>query len=108
MHGASLRELAALPAGAADRRAQFRAALAVADPSGAIRLEVEGVCEGSILETPRGQGGFGYDPVFYVAEADQSYAEMEPALKARLGHRGRAFALLAPGLKSLQKNQPTS
>ena len=96
-----LRELAALPAGAADRRAQFRAALAVADPSGAIRLEVEGVCEGSILEAPRGQGGFGYDPVFYVAEADQSYAEMEPALKARLGHRGRAFALLAPGLKGL-------
>jgi XTP/dITP diphosphohydrolase len=39
--------------------------------------------------------------VFYVAEADQTYAEMEPALKARLGHRGRAFALLAPGLKGL-------
>ncbi len=73
----------------------------MADPSDVIRLELEGVCEGSILETPRGQGGFGYDPVFYVAEAGQSYAEMEPALKARLGHRGRAFALLAPGLKGL-------
>ena len=39
--------------------------------------------------------------MFYVAEAGQSYAEMEPALKDRLGHRGRAFALLAPGLKGL-------
>jgi len=80
----------------------------VADPSDASRLELEGVCEGSILETPRGQGGFGYDPVFYVAEAGQSYAEMEPALKARLGHRGRAFALLAPGLKSSLKNPAIS
>lgn len=85
----------------ADRRAAFVAALAVADPSGAIRLEVEGRCEGVILESPRGSGGFGYDPVFFVPETGLSYAEMDKDLKGRIGHRGRAFALLEPGLQNL-------
>jgi XTP/dITP diphosphohydrolase len=85
----------------ADRRAEFVAALAVADPSGAIRLEVEGHCQGMILEEPRGAGGFGYDPVFFVAEAGLSYAEMDKPLKSRLGHRGRAFARLEPELRQL-------
>ncbi len=92
-----LRELA----GAGDRSAQFIAALAVADPSGAIRLEVEGHCPGVILEEPRGSGGFGYDPVFLVPETGLTYAEMDKGLKGRIGHRGRAFALLAPQLQAL-------
>jgi XTP/dITP diphosphohydrolase len=86
---------------APDRRARFSAALAVADPSGAIRIEVEGHCPGVILEVPRGAGGFGYDPVFLVPETGLSFAEMDKATKARLGHRGRAFALLEPGLRAL-------
>ncbi len=86
---------------AADRRADFVAALALADPGGAIRLEVEGRCSGTILLAPRGSGGFGYDPVFFVPEAGLSYAEMDKALKGRLGHRGRAFAQLEPQLTSL-------
>jgi len=84
-----------------DRRAAFVAALAVADPSGAIRLEVEGRCDGEILEAPRGSGGFGYDPVFFVPETGLSYAEMDKGLKGRLGHRGRAFAQLEPRLREL-------
>jgi XTP/dITP diphosphohydrolase len=84
-----------------DRRAAFVAALAVADPSGAIRLEVEGRCEGVILESPRGSGGFGYDPVFFVPEAGLSYAEMDKGLKGRIGHRGRAFTQLEPELREL-------
>lgn len=92
-----LRELA----GASDRSARFTAALAVADPSGAIRLEVEGICEGLILEETRGSGGFGYDPVFFVPEAGLTYAEMDKGLKGRIGHRGKAFALLAPQLQTL-------
>lgn len=92
-----LRELEA----ADDRSAQFTAALAVADPAGTIRLEVEGVCPGLILEKARGTGGFGYDPVFFVPEAGLTYAEMDQGLKGRIGHRGRAFALLAPGLQAL-------
>ncbi|HGY5536364.1 MAG TPA: RdgB/HAM1 family non-canonical purine NTP pyrophosphatase [Prochlorococcus sp.] len=84
-----------------DRSAHFTAALAVADPSGKIRLEVEGECPGMILKTPRGEGGFGYDPVFYVPEVGQTFAEMEKVAKARLGHRGRAFNALEPELSQL-------
>ncbi|MDH4406054.1 MAG: non-canonical purine NTP pyrophosphatase, partial [Cyanobium sp. D14.bin.5] len=53
------------------------------------------------LKAPRGSGGFGYDPVFLVDEAGQTFAEMAKAEKARLGHRGRAFALLDPQLRAL-------
>lgn len=86
---------------AGDRSARFSAALAVADPQGRIRLEVEGHCPGEILEAPRGSGGFGYDPVFLVPELGLSFAEMDKATKGRVGHRGRAFALLEPELRSL-------
>lgn len=102
-----LRELAAATAAAQvagqapDRSARFTAALAVADPSGAIRLEVEGICEGLILEETRGSGGFGYDPVFLVPETGLTYAEMDKELKGRIGHRGQAFAQLAPQLQTL-------
>ena len=92
-----LRELA----GTADRSARFTAALAVAAPDGTVAIEVEGHCPGLILEAPRGEGGFGYDPVFFVPEADLTFAEMDKALKGRLGHRGRAFSLLAPKLEQL-------
>ena len=98
-----LKELATAQAAdpAASRAARFTAALAVADPSGTIRLEVEGICPGTILKAPRGSGGFGYDPVFLVDEAGQTFSEMAKEEKARLGHRGRAFALLDPQLRAL-------
>jgi XTP/dITP diphosphohydrolase len=85
----------------ADRNARFSAALAVADPSGTIKLNVEGHCPGVILTTPRGAGGFGYDPVFFVPETGLTFAEMDKALKGRIGHRGRAFALLEPRLRAV-------
>ena len=88
-----------------DRTAHFTAALAVADPDAVVRLEVEGHCPGEILEAPRGEGGFGYDPVFLVPELDLSFAEMDKATKASVGHRGRAFALLEPRLKELLAQQ---
>jgi XTP/dITP diphosphohydrolase len=91
-------------AGASDRSARFTAALAVADPRGTIRLEVEGLCPGVILEETRGDGGFGYDPVFLVPETGLTYAEMDKDLKGRIGHRGQAFALLAPQLKALLRS----
>jgi len=97
-----LRELTAAGAlSPSARGARFSAALALANPNGDIMLEVEGHCPGQILEVPRGEGGFGYDPVFYVPEAGLSFAEMPRALKAELGHRGRAFALLKPQLQAL-------
>ncbi len=85
----------------ARRGAAFIAALALADPSGTVRLAVEGRCEGRITAEWRGEGGFGYDPVFLVPELDLTFAEMDKATKSRVGHRGRAFALLEPGLRGL-------
>ncbi len=73
----------------------------MADPSGSVRLEVEGRCAGLILPTPRGSGGFGYDPVFFVPHTGLTYAEMDKGLKSEIGHRGRAFAQLEPQLRSL-------
>ena len=87
--------------GATDRSAEFSAALAVADPSGNVRLEVEGHCPGLILPSPRGSGGFGYDPVFFMPHTGLTYAEMDKPLKSKIGHRGRAFAQLEPQLSSL-------
>ena len=83
------------------RSARFTAALALANPSGQVVLEVEGHCPGQILTESRGDGGFGYDPVFYVPEAQLTFAEMPKALKAELGHRGRAFTALKPQLQAL-------
>jgi XTP/dITP diphosphohydrolase len=86
---------------ATTRRAAFVAALALADPQGVVQLAVEGRCEGLITEAPRGEGGFGYDPVFLVPELGLTFAEMDKATKARIGHRGRAFAALEPRLRAL-------
>ena len=97
-----LTELEAAGASEAPRRgAAFIAALALADPSGMVRLAVEGRCEGVITTAPRGDGGFGYDPVFLVPELGLTFAEMDKATKGRVGHRGRAFALLEPELRRL-------
>ena len=77
------------------RSARFVCALALVrhaeDP---MPILAEGVWEGRILGTPRGGGGFGYDPVFFDPSHDCSAAELDPALKNRISHRGRALASL--------------
>ena len=83
------------------RGAYFSAALCVAAPDGEVLLEVEGRCEGQITKAPRGDQGFGYDPIFEVNKTGRTFAEMVLAEKKRYGHRGRAFALLEPLLKKL-------
>jgi XTP/dITP diphosphohydrolase len=88
-----------------DRRAEFRAALCLADPAGQILLEVEGCCAGVITDAPRGDSGFGYDPIFEVEGTTLTFAEMEPEQKQKVGHRGRAFALLQPQLDKLLNHQ---
>lgn len=62
---------------------------------------VRGEWRGSIAREPRGDGGFGYDPVFVPAGADRSAAQLSPAEKDAESHRGRALALLLPALRSL-------
>jgi XTP/dITP diphosphohydrolase len=74
-------------------KARFRCVLALVDPfvrDGEPHL-VEGVCEGQITRTPRGSGGFGYDPLFLVAGTDKTMAELNEDEKNRISHRGRAF-----------------
>ncbi|NJL20307.1 MAG: RdgB/HAM1 family non-canonical purine NTP pyrophosphatase [Leptolyngbyaceae cyanobacterium SM1_3_5] len=86
-----------------NRRAKFICALAVADPSGAIVLQAEGVCEGVVLTAPRGTGGFGYDPIFYLPAQQMTFAEMPAERKHQLSHRGLAFAAMLPQLRSLHQ-----
>ena len=84
-----------------NRQAKFICAIAIANPEGKIVLETEGICPGEILYSPRGEGGFGYDPIFYVPAQQQTFAEMSPATKSRISHRGVAFAQLMPELQQL-------
>jgi XTP/dITP diphosphohydrolase len=84
-----------------NRQAQFVCAVAIARPDGAIALQSEGICRGEILHAPSGNGGFGYDPIFYVPEKQLTFAEMTPDLKRSISHRGKAFAALLPQLAIL-------
>jgi XTP/dITP diphosphohydrolase len=83
------------------RTAQFVCAVAIASPDGAIVLQTEGICPGEILFEPRGGGGFGYDPVFYVPAQQMTFAEMPAEVKHRVSHRGLAFQTLLPQMASL-------
>jgi XTP/dITP diphosphohydrolase len=92
-----LRELGENP----NRRAQFVCAIAVARPDGSIAVQVEGYCEGEILSTPQGEGGFGYDPIFYVPAEQKTFAQMSRSRKHIISHRGAAFKQLLPQLQEL-------
>lgn len=81
--------------GITDRSARFRTAIALAVPGGD-SLVVEGAIEGHITEAPRGEGGFGYDPVFEVG--GRTFAEMGAEEKNRISHRAMALRALADAL----------
>jgi XTP/dITP diphosphohydrolase len=78
------------------RGAQFRCVLAFVPAAGVGEL-AEGTCRGNILEQPRGNRGFGYDPVFLPLGYSATYAEMDPALKNGISHR----ALAAQAMKEI-------
>lgn len=80
-----------------DRFAWFTCALAVAWPDGAVAA-VEGVVEGSLTFPPRGDRGFGYDPIFIPEGSDLTFGEIDPALKDATSHRARAFEKLRAAL----------
>lgn len=96
-----LAALAGVPPG--QRGARFRAVLALADVTGALGDQVitsEGACDGEILEAPRGSGGFGYDPLFWVPELGMSMAELGSARKGEISHRARAMRAIEPELRA--------
>lgn len=81
-----------------NRKARFVCVLALVDPNGE-ELVVEGFCEGVILDEPRGEGGFGYDPVFYLPDRRKTMAEVEPELKNTISHRANALKRLKTELE---------
>jgi XTP/dITP diphosphohydrolase len=76
------------------RTARYRCVAAIAWPDGR-SLHAEGVCEGSLVATPRGGRGFGYDPIFVPQGERRTMAELGHEEKDRISHRGRAFRALA-------------
>ena len=81
------------------RGAEYRAVVALAGPDGTLLASAEGSCRGSIGEAPRGEGGFGYDPLFLPeAVPGRTMAELPPAEKDAISHRGDAVRRLFPRL----------
>lgn len=73
-----------------DRGAYFQCVISIAVPSGPA-LTYEGRCDGTIISERRGEGGFGYDPVFYFEELDKTFAELSMNEKNAISHRGKAL-----------------
>ncbi len=91
-----LAELRGFPV--ADRRAHYVCVIALAE-RGRLLAVVEGRADGTILEAPRGKGGFGYDPLFFYPPLDKTFAELTPEEKFSVSHRGEAFRKVLDFLK---------
>lgn len=94
-------------AGKTNRRARFRTVLALVRPGGEA-VTVEGSCEGTIIEAPRGQGGFGYDPLFIADGETCTFAEMPADKKNKISHRARALAKAHDAWAELLGSPPVS
>jgi len=84
-----------------NRTASYICYLALADPTGAVRLEAKGTCRGLILSERKGKQGFGYDPLFLIPEYHQTFGELSALAKHQISHRARAFGHFRLGLDRL-------
>lgn len=84
--------------GVQNRRARFRCSMVLVMED--MTIEADGTCEGIILDGPRGRGGFGYDPLFWLPDLGKTMAEISPQEKNQISHRGRAMANLVLALKA--------
>jgi XTP/dITP diphosphohydrolase len=84
------------------RTARYRCVAALVTPGGAETLAL-GAVEGTLITTPRGSGGFGYDPIFVPEGETRSMSELTPEEKDRISHRGKAFRGLVGALRSLPR-----
>ena len=100
--GERIAKLLAELRGVSNRGAHFTCALALALPDGAVHVEV-GECHGEIIDAPRGEHGFGYDPVFLIPSLGKTLAELQRPEKAGLSHRGVAMRKMAPRLAALKR-----
>lgn len=80
------------------RRAYYISTIALAKPTGEVVLEAEGRCWGRIIDSYRGEGGFGYDPLFEIPEYHKTFAELGSTVKSVLSHRARALQRFLRGL----------
>ncbi|NIA21449.1 MAG: RdgB/HAM1 family non-canonical purine NTP pyrophosphatase [Anaerolineaceae bacterium] len=95
-------ELAAVPR---DKwQARYVCVAALASPEGVL-LAAEGTCSGLITDQPAGDGGFGYDPYFYVPDHGCTMAQLSPAAKHAISHRGKALRALREKLAELLKTE---
>lgn len=81
------------------RKAAFISVIALVDPFKNLEITVEGRCEGIIAEEPAGENGFGYDPIFYLPEFDQTMAQISQSEKNKISHRGRALQKMKTRIK---------
>ncbi len=84
-----------------ERTARFRCVMVLVVPPDFEKYVAEGVCEGMITDKPRGKGGFGYDPIFYVPSLGKTMAELTLEEKNRISHRGKALARMKQVIKEL-------
>jgi len=84
------------------RGASFRCVMALAGPQGEVEFS-EGQCRGVILFEPRGNGGFGYDPLFFVPEVGLTFAELSPDMKNSMSHRYVALRNMLPIIAGIEK-----
>jgi len=87
--------------GITDRSASFMCVLSLATPKGPA-LTWEGRCEGELLEAPRGESGFGYDPIFFYKELGKTFAEISMEEKSKVSHRGKALAEFAAEIEKVK------
>ena len=90
--------------GARDRTAHFTSAIACAFPNGDT-IEAEGICPGMIAYAPQGDGGFGYDPVFFLPQLRKTYGQLTPEEKAAVSHRGKALEVFDQKLREYLKGK---
>jgi XTP/dITP diphosphohydrolase len=85
-----------------ERSGRFVCVLALADPAGRVVLTARDTVEGKLLREPRGSNGFGYDPLFYISELGRTTAELSPAEKHRISHRGKAMLKLKQMMETIR------
>jgi len=83
------------------RGAGYVCSVALSDPTGQVKVAVEGTCRGRIVRERRGTGGFGYDPLFLIREYHRTFGELSPVVKQQLSHRARAFSRFIPQLLNI-------
>lgn len=93
--------------GDSNRRARFVAVVAIATPTGEILNISEGICNGTITFSPRGTGGFGYDPLFMPDGYTQTFAELPDTIKNQISHRARALVGIREFLSQLDHPLPS-